>query len=302
VITQHEGSSAAGAVAAAKAAEQVILFLGESDEGEGRDRKNTTLDEAQQAMALAAIAVGKPTVVVLMHGGILSVDSLAGPERPNALVNAWFPGIKGAEAMAKSLFGVPGYNRWGKMTATMYASSFSSLVPMLDMSFTSGLGRTYRYWRGPAPLFEFGHGLSLTTFSLKWHRPVAQPAARFTALADNVTLHAVLTNAGSLAGDEVVLLFAVPVKVQRPLAEAGTRLPYKRLIDFVRVSALSVSASANVTFTVGAPALGLTDSKGDTVLYGGEHAVVAARGHGANLTAAVAVAAGASGILVDTLM
>ena len=44
--------------------------------------------------------------------------------------------------LGRALFGV--WNRWGKMTATMYASTFSSLVPMLDMSFTSGLGRTYR--------------------------------------------------------------------------------------------------------------------------------------------------------------
>ena len=159
VLTSTRQSGTAGAVATAKLADQVILFLGETDEGEGHDRKNTTIDEAQEAMALGVIATGKPTVVVLLHGGILSVDRLAGPEKPNALVNAWFPGIKGAEAMAKSLFGVPGWNRWGKMTATMYSSSFSSLVPMLDMSFTSGLGRTYRYWRGPAPLFEFGHGL-----------------------------------------------------------------------------------------------------------------------------------------------
>ena len=57
-----------------------------------------------------------------------------------------------------------------------------------------------------------------------------------------------------------------------------------------------------VTFKVGAAALGLTDSKGDTVLYSGEHELVATRGHGANLTATVAVQAGANGALVDTLM
>ena len=91
-------------------------------------------------------------------------------------MNAWFPGIKGAEAMAKSLFGVPGYNRWGKMTATMYASSFSSLVPMLDMSFTSGLGRTYRYWRGPAPLFEFGLKLHQLQRALREGGPVRREA------------------------------------------------------------------------------------------------------------------------------
>ena len=68
VVTSTTQSGTAGAVASAKAAEQVILFLGMSDEGEGHDRTNTTIDAAQEAMALAVIAVGKPTVVVLLHG------------------------------------------------------------------------------------------------------------------------------------------------------------------------------------------------------------------------------------------
>lgn len=108
--------------------------------------------------------------------------------------------------------------------------------------------------------------------------------------------------AGSMVGDEVVLCFAVPLKVQRPAAQAGTRLPYKRLIDFTRVRDLAPSTSANISFIVGAAALGLTDSVGDTVLYGGQHAVVATRGHGKNLTATISVTAPPAGLLVDTLM
>eukprot|EP01045_Picozoa_sp_COSAG04_P034104 COSAG04_NODE_7328_length_1146_cov_1.637058_1_plen_323_part_00 len=120
-------SSSGGAIAAvkaARAAEQVIVVLGEDDEGEGHDRKSTTLDPAQVALAEAVLAVGKPTVIVLLHGGILSVDSLAKPNGKHALVNAWFPGLRGAEAMAKSLFGFKGFNRWGKLPATIYAESF----------------------------------------------------------------------------------------------------------------------------------------------------------------------------------
>ncbi len=143
---------------------------------------------------------------------------------------------------------------------------------------------------------------ALTTFSLEWKNPVAHPAARFSKLTDNTTLQTVVTNTGSLVGDEVVLLFAVPAKVERPSAEVGIRMPHKRLIDFTRVSGLVASDFTIVTFTVGAAALGLTDSKGNTVLYSGEHEIVATRGHGANLTATVAVAVGANGALVDTLM
>ena len=143
---------------------------------------------------------------------------------------------------------------------------------------------------------------ALTTFALEWKNPVSHPAARFSKVTDNVTLHTVVTNTGSLVGDEVVLIFAVPVRVERPSTEVGIRMPYKRLVDFTRVSGLVASSSTIVTFKVGAAALGLTDSKGDTVLYSGEHELVATRGHGANLTATVAVQAGANGALVDTLM
>ena len=157
VLTSTRQSGTAGAVATAKLADQVILFLGETDEGEGHDRKNTTIDEAQEAMALGVIATGKPTVVVLLHGGILSVDRLAGPEKPNAR-ECLVPRHQGAEAMAKSLFGVPGWNRWGKMTATMYSSSFTACLDAghelhfwsrTDLSVLAGASATLRLWSWP---------------------------------------------------------------------------------------------------------------------------------------------------------
>jgi hypothetical protein len=57
-----------------------------------------------------------------------------------------------------------------------------------------------------------------------------------------------------------------------------------------------------VSFAVNASQLATTDSHGSTVLYGGSHELVASRGHGASLTAAVKVEAPPSGLLVDTLM
>ena len=124
---------------------------------------------------------------------------------------------------------------------------------MLDMSFTSGLGRTYKYWRGPAPLFEFGHGLSLSNFSLAWSPGAPPTAVKFSALTDSTTIAVTVSNVSPLDGEEVVLLYAVPVKLQRPSSEAGVRLPYKRLINFARVS-VSASASASVSFAVNASA------------------------------------------------
>jgi hypothetical protein len=145
----------------AKAADQLVIMLGISSniETEGHDRTNTTLPGMQEELALQLLALNKPTVVVLLNGGIVSVDALlakALPSNPPAIVEAWNPGIRGGVAIAKALFGVT--NRWGKLPVTVYASSFSSLVDMLDMSMTSGLGRSYKYWTGPTPLFQFGHG------------------------------------------------------------------------------------------------------------------------------------------------
>jgi hypothetical protein len=132
----------------AKAADQLVVMLGISSniETEGHDRTNTTLPGVQEELALQLLALNKPTVVVLLNGGIVSVDALlakALPSNPPAIVEAWNPGVRGGVAIAKALFGAT--NRWGKLPVTVYASSFSSLVDMLDMSMTSGLGRTCEY-------------------------------------------------------------------------------------------------------------------------------------------------------------
>lgn len=83
------------------------------------------------------------------------------------------------------------------------------------------------------------------------------------------------------------MLYHAPTRnVSRPTAEHALRLPFRRLLDFRRVS-LGRGASAEVRFRVNATALGLVDSNGDTVLYGGVHSLVASRGHGEELSATV---------------
>jgi beta-D-xylosidase 4 len=143
----------AEAIRVAQAADQVVVMLGISSniESEGRDRSNTTLPGKQEELALKMLALGKPTVIVLLNGGIVSTDRLAVASAKCALVEAFNPGIRGGEALAKSLFGEPGYNRFGKLPVTIYDSTFSDAVKMTDMSFTSGLGRSYKYWTGTTP-------------------------------------------------------------------------------------------------------------------------------------------------------
>ena len=277
----------AAAAKAAAAAEQVVVLLGldEHIENEGRDRTDTKLPGAQAALLQAVVraGAGKPVVVVLVNGGIVSVDALL--EYDVAVVEAWYPGVEGGRAIADALFGVS--NRWGKLPVTVYRESFATQVPMLEMSFTKGIGRTYKYWRGDAPLYEFGHGLSLVNFSLAWAAP-APPPTVLSTLNDSVALDVALTNEGGREGEEVIFVFHAP----RGVPGAPLPLPAKRLVAFER-RALGAGASTRVRLEVSARQLGLVDEAGDTALFPGEHALVVSRGHGDSLALNVSVRAAA---------
>ena len=101
------------ALSAAAQADVVVLCIGTSlnDEHETLDRKNITLPGIQEDFALKVIAVGKPVVLVLINGGIVSVDKLVG--KVGAMVEAFKPAFQGAQAVADTLFGKT--NRWGKV-------------------------------------------------------------------------------------------------------------------------------------------------------------------------------------------
>ena len=81
-----------------------MLGIDANIECEGRDRTNTTLPGMQEELALQLLALGKPTVVVFLNGGIVSTDRLAASKA--AIVEGWYPGISGSAALAKSLFGI----------------------------------------------------------------------------------------------------------------------------------------------------------------------------------------------------
>jgi beta-glucosidase-like glycosyl hydrolase len=291
--------SIAAAVRAAKAADQVVLLVGLSQkiEGEGRDRADNSLPGAQLDLVRAVVGAseGKPIAVVMLNGGIVSIDELVGAEGV-AVVEAWYPGIEGGRALADALFGK--VNRWGKLPVTIYSSTFSEQVDMLEMSFTAGLGRTYKFWRGDAALWEFGAGLSYTDFELAWEGGRQEPPAAVvvTSLNDTVTLEFGLANTGAeLPGEEVVFVFHQPLSV--PGAPAP--LPIKQLVAFRRV-ALAQGASASLSVAVPSAELGLVDDAGSTMLFPGEHALVLSRGHGPTLTLHVTVQCGQP-LVIETL-
>ena len=154
----------AEAVVAAKHSNAVVLVLGldESLEGEemdtgnavgSGDKRDLMLPAVQQELMEQVLAVGKPTVVVLMAGSAIDV-SLA-EEKANAVLLTWYPGAGGGKAVADLLFGKESPS--GKLPVTFYHNEDLEKMPAFtDYSMKN---RTYRYFCDK-PLYPFGYGLT----------------------------------------------------------------------------------------------------------------------------------------------
>ncbi|KAG7389753.1 hypothetical protein PHYPSEUDO_009673 [Phytophthora pseudosyringae] len=258
------------AVAKAQEADAVILFLGidSSVEAEVRDRNNIDLPSIQMQLLKRVRAVGKPTVVVLINGGILGAEDII--QRTDALVEAFYPGFFGAQAIADVLFGDS--NPGGKLPVTMYRSDYVDAVDMANMNMTAYPGRSYRYFKGK-PVFPFGWGLSYTTFSLLVDDNVANMGAVVSSTA-NATISVVLSNNGTVAGDEVVFAYFRPVKTS---ATGPATLLNEQLFDYRRVN-LQPSESIQLSIAVQRSTLALVDERGQLVSYPGSYEIIVTNG------------------------
>eukprot|EP00443_Scrippsiella_acuminata_P015208 CAMPEP_0115234328 /NCGR_PEP_ID=MMETSP0270-20121206/34737_1 /TAXON_ID=71861 /ORGANISM="Scrippsiella trochoidea, Strain CCMP3099" /LENGTH=774 /DNA_ID=CAMNT_0002649073 /DNA_START=30 /DNA_END=2354 /DNA_ORIENTATION=+ len=269
------------ALAAAGSADVVVMALGndKSIEHEGLDRADTALPGLQELFAEKVLALGKPTVLVLTNGGALAIDGIMhrGSKAPYAIVEAFNPAVVGGRAIAASIFGFE--NRWGKLPVTMYPHSFIHEKSMIDYDMTSSPGRTYRYYTGQ-PLFPFGHGLSLTTFSMSCQRDMSKS----TSVAgvwdgSSLDLSCSVANTGSRAGDEVVQVYHRAVDI----GSVSHPLPRRALIDFARIS-IQAAGSAEVKFRIERAGLELVNEHGVRKLYPGMHQLIFSRGHGEEIT------------------
>ena len=158
------GDRIAEAVAVAKNSDTVILVLGldetlEGEEGDtgnsytSGDKEDLLLPESQRILMERVLAVGKPTVLVLMAGS--AIDPGKAQEQADAILLAWYPGACGGRAVAELLFGRASPS--GKLPLTFYRNGeLADLPAFTDYSMR---GRPYRYYRGE-PLYPFGYGLS----------------------------------------------------------------------------------------------------------------------------------------------
>jgi beta-glucosidase len=220
----------AKAVAAARSADVAVVFVGTTAavEQEARDRKTLGLTGSQEDLIEAVHAANPRTVVVEMSAGPLTVPWVA--QHVPALLQAWWGGEEGGQAVAEVLFGA--VNPAGRLPATVYASE-AQVPPVDEYDITKGF--TYMYLNGD-PLFAFGHGLSYTTFqygNLKM-------SADNMGVTGQVSVSAAVTNTGSRAGDEVVQLYVHQEK-------SSLKLPAKMLRGFARIS-LQPGETQTVTF------------------------------------------------------
>ncbi|HEY0811540.1 MAG TPA: glycoside hydrolase family 3 N-terminal domain-containing protein [Longimicrobiales bacterium] len=248
------------AVRIARAADMVIMVLGEHQDmsAEARNRTSVDLPGVQQQLLEAVHATGKPVVVVLMNGRPLSVPWL--DEKVPAILEAWYLGVQMGPAVADVLFG--DYSPSGKLPVT-----FPRNVGQLPLYYNhKNTGRppseqeryTSKYIDVPwTPLYPFGHGLSYTTFTYANLR-LRSSQIRAT---DSLLVQVDVTNSGQRAGDEVVQLYV------RDDVASVTR-PVRELRGFARIS-LRPGETRTISFTLRPTDLAFYDQKLERVVEPG---------------------------------
>jgi beta-glucosidase len=230
----------AEAIDIAAKADVIVLCMGLSPmiEGEempvnikgflGGDRTDIDLPEVQADLIKSITSLGKPTTLVLMNGSALAFDA----EKLNikAVLEAWYPGQSGGTAIADVLFG--DYNPAGRLPVTFYNSV--GQIPAFDDYNMEG--RTYRYFTDK-PLYEFGHGLSYTTFNYGKIESLSELEA-----GKSLLLEVEVSNTGKMAGEEVVQLYVSHLN-------STFRTPIRSLKGFKRIS-LQAGESKKVKFEI----------------------------------------------------
>jgi beta-glucosidase len=279
-VEYNDGENLAAAAALAKASEIAIVFVNEHT-SEGRDLQTLTLSGQQNELVKQVAAVNPRTIVVLETGGPAAMPWIADVA---AAIEIWYPGIRGAEALANILFG--DVNPSGKLPATFPKSDADLPHPVIpgsvraatpppappagapagraagrammtpfDIDYTEGLKVGYKWFQseGIQPLFPFGFGLSYTTFSY----------SGLKAGLDSVTF--TVRNTGKRAGAEIAQVYAgLP-------QNAGE--PPKRLVAWDKIQ-LAPGESRTVTLKLDPKFLSIfNEQKDDWELLPGEYKI-----------------------------
>lgn len=253
-----------GGVWAAGNSDITIAVIGltpvyEGEEGDaflaanGGDRLTLDLPAAHIALLKKLKQNKKPLIAVVTAGSNVNISAIE--PYADAIILAWYPGEQGGNALGDILFGTVSPS--GRLPVTFY----NSLTDLPDYTSYEMKGRTYRYFEGDVQ-FPFGYGLSYTTFAYDWHdKPQAIRSAK-----DSITFSVVITNTGSMDGDEVAQVY-----IRYPAVE---RMPLKELKAFKKVS-IPKGETQDIRFSIPASELMKWDLKAKKwVLYPGNYQVM----------------------------
>ncbi len=235
------------AIATVKSADVTIMVLGESQSmnGEKASRQSLDLPGKQEELLEAAVATGKPVVLVLMNGRPLAIEWASG--HVPAILEAWYPGTEGGNAVADLLFGdaVPG----GKLPASFPRSAGQEPLFYSHYLRQNPRDSATQYWDGSsAPVYPFGYGLSYAKFSMSNLKLSAGSVSADGTMQVSIDVK----NESGVMGDEVVQLYT------HQRAGSASR-PVRELKGFKRVT-LQAGETRTVTLALDSHELGFWSS------------------------------------------
>lgn len=260
------------AVRAAKKSDIAVVVLGENEwqtsnkmgtTGEGYDVATLELTGLQKELVKRVHATETPTIVVLINGRALAINWI--DENIPAILEAWNPGEKGGEAIADILFG--DINPSGKLPVTFPRHAgqlpvYYNYKPSKKYWLEKGWGNSYADMEESSPLYEFGYGLSYTSFEFSNLIVSNKSIGKF----GNIIVSCEIKNTGEMAGAEVVQLY-----INDKLSSVVR--PVKELKGFEKVF-LQPGENRKVSFELGFNELKMLDKDLDWVVEPGEFEVM----------------------------
>ena len=231
-----------------------VVGINKTIEREGLDRKSLDLPANQMDFIKEIYKSNPKTIVVLVAGSSMTINWIQ--DNIPAIVNAWYPGEKGGQAIAEVLFG--DYNPSGRLPLTYY-NSIDDLPPFDDYEVFNG--RTYMF-SDKKPLYAFGYGLSYSTFKYDGIKINQQQIVA----GDTAEICVDIQNTGKYDGDEVVQLYLHN-------CNASEKVPVKQLKAFRRIS-LKSGEKQTVSFRLSREDMSYWNNHNDFVLLPGVYNVM----------------------------
>lgn len=233
------------AISVASKADVAILVMGNSEEveGESRDRCNLNLLGVQEDLIKAIVNTGTPVVIVLLNGSAITMTNWISDV--DAVIEAWYPGEQGGNAIANVIFG--DYNPSGKLPITF--PRFTGQCPLYYNHLPCVRSLDYVEARGRQPLFPFGYGLSYSNFiysNLKLSSETFPKNGEITITID-------VENASQFPGEEIVQLYI------RDIVSSIVR-PVRELKRFIKVP-LKPGEKKKIGFTLTEDDISFLDEK-----------------------------------------